>query len=142
MIKYALKCSKGHQFESWFKDSAAFESLSKAKQISCAICGATKVEKTIMAPAVSGVKKSNAADDAPLSQPSSPAEAALKEMRDHLRKNSDYVGTEFAAEARRIHDGESDQRSIWGEATKEDAKSLKDDGIPVAPLPWMSRQDD
>lgn len=141
MIKYALKCSKGHSFESWFKDSLAFETLSKAKQVSCAVCGSTKVEKTIMAPSVSGTKK-KADADAPLSQPSSPAEAALKEMRDHLRKNSDYVGTDFATEARRIHDGESDQRSIWGEATKEDAKSLKEDGIPVAPLPWMSRQDD
>lgn len=141
MIKYALKCSKGHVFESWFKDSAAFETLSKAKQVSCAVCGTTKVEKTIMAPSVSGTKKKST-DDAPLSQPSSPAEVALKEMRDHLRKNSDYVGNDFASEARRIHDGESDARSIWGEATKEDAKSLKEDGIPVAPLPWMSRQDD
>lgn len=141
MIKYALKCAKGHSFESWFKDSSAFETLSKAGQVSCAVCGSKKVEKTIMAPSVSGTKKKGGGD-APLSQPSSPAEAALKEMRDHLRKNSDYVGNEFAAEARRIHDGESDARSIWGEATKEDAKALKDEGIPVAPLPWMSRQDD
>lgn len=141
MIKYALKCSKGHSFESWFKDSSAFETLAKAKQVSCAVCGSIKVEKTIMAPSVSGTKK-KADAEAPLSQPSSPAEAALKEMREHLRKNSDYVGNDFATEARRMHDGESDQRSIWGEATKEDAKSLKEDGIPVAPLPWMSRQDD
>lgn len=141
MIKYSLKCSKGHVFESWFKDSVAFETLSKAKQVSCAICGTTKVEKTIMAPAVSGVKKSTDRD-APLSQPSTPAEAALKELREHLKTNSDYVGKDFADEARKIHDGEADARSIWGEATKEDAKSLHDDGIPVAPLPFMSRQDD
>lgn len=142
MIKYALKCSKGHVFESWFKDSSAFETLSKAGQVSCAICGTKKVEKTIMAPSVSGTKKKGAEADAPLSQPATPAEAALKELRNHLRDNSDYVGKDFASEARKIHDGESDQRSIWGEATKEDAKALKEDGIPVAPLPFISRQDD
>ena len=142
MIKYALKCSKGHVFESWFKDSGAFETLSKAGQVSCAVCGTAKVEKTIMAPSVSGTKKKDATTDTPLSQPSTPAEAALKELRKHLRDNSDYVGKDFASEARRIHDGEADQRSIWGEATKEDAKSLKEDGIPVAPLPFISRQDD
>ena len=80
--------------------------------------------------------------DAPLSKPQSPAEAALVQMRQHLRENSDYVGKEFADEARRIHIGESEQRGIWGEATPDDAKALKDEGIPVAPIPWMSRQDD
>ena len=94
-----------------------------------------------MAPAVSGTRE-KAEEPAPLSTPTTPAEAALRKMREHLRKNSDYVGQEFAQEARRIHDGEADERAIWGEATLDDAKSLNDDGIPVAPIPWMSRQDD
>ena len=140
MIRYTLKCAKDHSFESWFKDSEAFDTLSKARQISCSVCGSTKVEKTIMAPSVSG--SSGDEDAAPLSTPQNPAEAALVKMRRHLRENSDYVGKEFADEARRIHVGESEARGIWGEATPDDAKALKDEGIPVAPIPWMSRQDD
>ena len=139
MIRYTLKCKEDHVFESWFKDSEAFDTLSKAKQVSCAVCGSTKVEKTIMAPSVGG---GSSDDEAPLSQPQNPAEAALAKMRQHLRENSDYVGKEFADEARRMHIGESEARGIWGEATPDDAKALKDEGIPVAPIPWMSRQDD
>ena len=139
MIRYTLKCKEDHVFESWFKDSAAFDTLSKAKQVSCAVCGSTKVEKTIMAPSV-GAGSSD--DDTPLSQPKSPAEAALAKMRQHLRENSDYVGSEFADEARRIHIGEAEARGIWGEASQDDAKALTEEGIPVAPIPWMSRQDD
>ena len=139
MIRYTLKCTKGHSFESWFRDSQAFDTLSKARQISCSVCGSTKVEKTIMAPSVSA---STGEDAAPLSTPQNPAEAALAQMRQHLRENSDYVGKEFADEARRIHIGEAEARGIWGEATPDDAKALKDEGIPVAPIPWMSRQDD
>jgi hypothetical protein len=146
MIRYALKCAKGHAFDSWFRDSAAFDTLLKAKQVSCAICGSTKVEKMIMAPAVGGQTASDGPSDretAPdLSTPTSPAEQALRKLHDHVRDNSDYVGAEFADEARKIHLGEADARSIWGEASKEDAKSLKDEGIPVAPLPWMKRRTD
>lgn len=140
MIRYALKCSEGHVFESWFKDSSAFESLSSAGQLSCAVCGATDVQKSVMAPAVGG--KGPETEAAPLSAPAHPAELALRKLRDHLSKNSDYVGKEFASEARRIHEGEAEQRGIWGEATKEDAKSLADDGIPVAPIPFISRTND
>ncbi|MEM7213376.1 MAG: DUF1178 family protein [Pseudomonadota bacterium] len=148
MIRYTLKCENDHDFESWFRSSEAFETLSKAGQVTCGHCGSAKVEKAIMAPAVSGTKKKSAqtpapvAEDAPLSTPSNPAETALRQMREHLKKNSDYVGTEFASEARKMHDGETDQRSIWGEATVADAKSLHEDGVPVAPLPFISRQDD
>lgn len=140
MIRYALRCADGHDFESWFRDSAAFDTLDRAGQVLCSVCGSTDVKKTLMAPAVSGTGKN---DTAPvLSKPASPAEAALKRLRDHVKANSDYVGREFAAEARRMHDGDTDERSIWGEATLEDAKSLHDDGIEVAPLPFFSRQDD
>ncbi len=149
MIRYTLKCSTDHVFDSWFRNSEAFETLRASEQITCAICGDTTVEKTRMAPAVAGKQKSDievapdaTAEDAPLSKPSHPAELALRKIRDHIQKNSDYVGSEFATEARKINDGESKQRSIWGEATTADAKALHDEGIPVAPLPWISRQDD
>jgi hypothetical protein len=140
MIRYTLKCAKGHAFESWFKDSSAYDKLAGAGQVVCAVCGSKKVEKTIMAPSVGGTKKSNEVQS--LSEPASPAEQALKKLHDHVRENSDYVGRQFAEEARKIHLGEAEARGIYGEATKEDAKALKEDGIPVAPLPFMSRQDD
>jgi len=140
MIRYSLKCAEGHEFESWFRDSAAFDTLAAAGQIACAVCGATRVEKTIMAPAVSGTRRPDA--EGPLSKPASPAEAALKKLRQQIQENSDYVGRDFAAEARRIHEGEADARSIWGEASRDEARSLSEDGIPVAPIPWMSRRDD
>ena len=142
MIRYSLKCSHGHVFDSWFRDSEAFDALAGAGQVACAVCGDAKVEKAVMAPSVGGGRQSEAEPQAPLSQPASPAEAALAKLREHLAKNSDYVGTEFADEARRIHVGESDKRSIWGEASPEDAKALHDEGIPVAPIPWMSRRND
>lgn len=146
MIKYSLKCPEDHVFDSWFRNSEAFDTLVKAGQVACAICGNAKVEKAIMAPAVKGGKKQDpqvaSETDAPLSTPANPAEMALRKMREHLEKNSDYVGKEFASEARKMHDGESDARAIWGEASAADAKSLIDDGVPVAPLPMITRTDD
>ena len=140
MIRYDLKCAEGHAFDSWFRDSAAYESLANAGQVSCAVCGSTDIEKSIMAPAVGGTRKTNT--ETPLSAPAHPAEAALRQLREHLSKNADYVGGDFAAEARKIHDGEAVERGIWGEATREDAKALADDGIPVAPIPFVSRTND
>lgn len=150
MIRYALKCAEGHTFESWFRDSQSFELLENSGQIACSLCGSTDVTKGIMAPAVSAgraapaapVKDETAAPAGPLSAPATPMEQALQKLRTHLRENSDYVGPAFAAEVRKIHDGEADARGIWGEATREEAAALHEDGIPVTPLPWISRQDD
>jgi len=138
MIRYSLRCDSGHEFEAWFCSSAAFDEQRAAGHVGCAVCGSTRVEKAIMAPAVAAGGK-DAPPEAPLSRPASPAEAMLAEMRRHIEQTSDYVGRDFAAEARRIHEGEADKRAIWGEASLADAKELKDDGIPVAPIPWMRR---
>lgn len=140
MIRYSLKCDSDHAFEAWFRSSDAFDEQRRAGHVRCAVCGSAGVEKAVMAPAVSG----GAARPEPvpsLSKPATPAEAMLADLRRHIERSSDYVGRDFATEARRIHDGESDKRSIWGEATLGDAKALKDDGIPVAPIPWMRRSD-
>lgn len=146
MIRYALKCSNDHDFDSWFRNSDAFETLLNAGQVTCSLCGDPDVKKSVMAPAVKGGKKKDedavAASDSPLSKPSGPAELALRAIREHVKQNSDYVGKDFAAEARKMHEGETDQRAIWGEATVADAKELHDDGVPVAPLPWINRTDD
>ncbi len=143
MIRYNLKCARAHEFEAWFRSSAAYDEQRKAGQVGCAVCGATEVEKAVMAPALKAAAATAAPDLAPrLTTPASPAEAALAALRRKIETTSDYVGREFAAEARRIHDGEGAKRAIWGEASLDDARALKDDGIPVAPIPWMRRTDD
>lgn len=133
MIRYDLKCSKGHQFESWFGSSADFDKLIAANMVSCAVCGSESVKKAIMAPRVSKGER-------PLSAPASPAEQAVKELRKKIEDNADNVGTNFAAEARAMHQGDVPERPIYGEAKIEEAKSLIDDGIPVAPLPWGNKK--
>ncbi len=138
MIRYDLTCPEGHTFDSWFQSAEAFDALQVAGHLSCAICGTAGVEKRIMAPAVRPARK--AGDKPKLKEPASDLEAALAEMRRQIEANSDYVGLNFAAEARRMHDGEIDERAIHGEAKAEDARALLEDGIPVAPLPFLPKR--
>lgn len=141
MIQYALKCANDHSFDSWFQSAAAFDKLAGAGLISCAVCGSSEVEKAIMAPRVSAARDMTAERAASkagaLSQPASPAEQALAELRRKVEKNSDYVGMNFATEARAMHDGDAPERAIYGEARLDEAKKLLEDGVPVAPLPFM-----
>ncbi|SFR57992.1 DUF1178 family protein [Litoreibacter janthinus] len=133
MIRYALTCAKDHAFDSWFQSAAAFDKLQTAGMVTCAVCGDTEVKKSIMAPRV---RTSEATSETPLSAPASPAEQALRELRTQIEANSENVGTNFAAEARAMHDGTAPERSIYGEAKIQDAKALIEDGIPVVPLPF------
>jgi hypothetical protein len=154
MIRYALTCDKGHTFESWFQSSAAYDKQIKTALIACPVCNSSKVEKTIMAPGVVGAKKRS--DARPPQPPASPPPAAetpspvammspperefrkkLKELRDHLTKNADYVGQKFPEEARKMHYGEIEHRSIYGEATPDQAKELNEEGIEFHPLPVL-----
>ncbi len=161
MIHYALICDKGHEFESWFADSEAFDKQAKRKLVTCPLCNSSKVEKAIMAPriATSKKRKSERAANQPVAETPvttetqaatetpapvammSPAEqelrAKLKELRDHVVKNADNVGTKFSEEARKMHYGEIEHRSIYGVASPEDAKELADEGIPFQPLPVL-----
>ena len=139
MIQYTLKCSKGHTFDSWFQSASAFDKLVDAKMVSCAICGTNEVEKAIMAPRVRPARDAAAEPapgNTPLSQPASPEEAALAQLKEHVEQNSDYVGMNFASEARAMHDGDAPARPIHGEAKLDEAKKLIEDGVPVAPLPF------
>ncbi|CUH75790.1 DUF1178 family protein [Tropicibacter naphthalenivorans] len=131
MIQYSLKCAEGHQFDSWFQSASAFDKLQAAGHVACAICGSAKVDKALMAPRVNQADK-----PAPLSQEKSPAEQAIAAMKKHIETTSDYVGGNFATEARAMHLGEAPERPIWGEAKAEEAKALVEEGIPVAPLPF------
>lgn len=132
MIRYALSCKADHRFESWFASAAAFESLRDGGRLACPDCGSTEIAKALMAPAVA------TREDRPdLTSPRRDIEAALAEMRRKIEATSDYVGMNFAAEARAIHEGEAPERSIYGEARPEEARALLEDGIPVAPLPFL-----
>jgi hypothetical protein len=156
MIRYALVCDKGHDFESWFADSAAYDEQAKRKLIACPHCGSAKVEKAIMAPRLAGSRKGAAPVEMPAESPAaapekpqekapvamlSPQErelrAKLKELRDHLTQNADNVGPKFPEEARKMHYGEIEHRSIYGEATPDDAKALAEEGIEFHPLPVL-----
>ena len=138
MIRYDLKCPKGHEFDGWFPSADAFEAQRVAGHVGCTICGATHVEKRIMAPSVRPARK--AGEKPKLNAPQNDVEAALAEMRAKIEANSDYVGLNFAAEARAMHEGRIDERSIYGEAKPEEARALLEDGIPVAPLPFMPKR--
>ena len=133
MVRYSLSCADGHRFDSWFQSASAYDDLAARGLLACAECGSSKVEKALMAPAVPSARED-------LSKPQDPREAALAAMRRHVEENSDYVGLSFAAEARKIHAGDAPERNIWGEAKPDEAKALLEDGIPVAPLPFVPKR--
>jgi hypothetical protein len=137
MIRYALTCANDHGFESWFQSAEAFDRLAASGHLACSVCGSTAVGKTLMAPAVRPARKADAPEgERPLSVPQTPVEKAIAALRRQIEENSDYVGLNFAAEARAMHAGDIPERSIFGEARVDDAKRLIEDGIPVAPLPF------
>lgn len=138
MIKYELKCRKDHVFEAWFYDSATYDKQAAGGKVVCPICNSRKVTKAPMAPRIARSKGARAADEA---KQVAAAVKALGELREHVEKNADYVGNQFAEEARKIHYGETDKRNIYGEASKDEAKELVDEGIEVAVIPWLPRGD-
>src|SRR5271156_1878987 len=158
MIHYALNCDQGHTFESWFQNSAAYDKQAKRGLIACPICGSAKVEKAIMAPRLSRAEPAGAFSPVPMPMPPTPAlpvpvppkapvgvmspperelRKKLKELREHITKNADYVGGRFPEQARKIHYGEIEHRSIYGEASPDEAKELHEEGIEFHPLPIL-----
>ena len=134
MIRYALKCEHDHGFEAWFSASADYDDQAARGLIECPFCGSHEIGKQIMAPAVAGTRKSAKPDPAALQ---TMMMQAAREVRAHVEQNFDYVGDAFAREARDIHEGRSEKREIYGEATPAEVKKLKDDGVPCAPLPSL-----
>jgi hypothetical protein len=131
VIVYSLSCSKGHEFEGWFRDSAAFDEQSKDGKLVCPSCNSRKISKSMMAPSVAGTKKKSEPSTSELRQ----MRQFMTGLRKHIEQNADYVGTEFPEEARKIHYGEAEYRHIYGEATIKEAKELIEEGVDVAPLP-------
>jgi hypothetical protein len=154
MIRYNLRCERGHAFESWFQSSAAYEIQEKRKLVNCPSCGSDRVERAIMAPQIVSKKGRDSAEPAPAAVSTStevtaPAStpllmaqerelrAKLKELRDHIVKNADNVGERFPNEARTMHYGDIEHRPIYGEASPEEARSLIEEGVEVSPLPVL-----
>jgi hypothetical protein len=139
MIKYSLRCQKGHEFEGWFSNSAAYDSQSAASQITCPSCGADKVQKALMAPNVVSSRKRAAAPASAPAVPEPPPEIAafVRKLREHVLENSEYVGPRFAEEARKIHYEETEARGIYGEASEQEVELLREEGIDCLPLPGV-----
>jgi len=133
MIKYALGCGGGHEFEGWFSASEDFDDQAKRGLLTCPVCDTRDVRKQIMAPAVAGTKKGEIAVDAATMR--AQVVQVMSQVRRHVEANFDYVGDRFATEARAIHEGKSEERGIYGEASPAEVKALVADGVPVAPLP-------
>ncbi len=132
MIRYALVCEHEHGFEAWFGSSSDYDDQASRGLVACPVCGSAAVSKQIMAPAVAGTKRSAAPD---LAKMQTMMMQAAREVRAHVEQNFDYVGDAFAREARDIHEGRSEKREIYGEATPAEVRRLAEDGVPCAPLP-------
>lgn len=134
MIRFSLICDSEHEFEAWFRSSDDFETQKKRGFVDCPSCGSHKVEKALMAPAVSTARKQEKVALA-MGEEQRRMMTQMKTIAEKIRANADYVGDKFAEEARKIHFGEADQRGIYGEATLEEAKSLAEDGVDFMPVP-------
>jgi len=133
MILFTLKCAAGHEFEAWFRDGATYERQAARGLVTCPECGDTRIEKAPMA-----LRLGRAAAEAP-----SPEQLRrmLQQVRRQVEQNCEYVGDRFAAEARRIHEGEAKARGIYGEATETESRALAEEGIEVARIPWVPPND-
>jgi len=160
MIHYQLRCSQAHEFDGWFANSAGFDRQAKRGLVECPVCGDVKVSRALMAQSVStrGALSAPAEAEAPSPPPAAtppvpaplpapmaggrmPAHlrAMLQHMRAEVEKHCDYVGPQFADEARKMHRGESEKRGIYGESTPDEAEALADEGIEISRIPWVPR---
>ena len=155
MIRYSLRCDRGHEFESWFQSSSAYEQQEKRKLVNCPACGSAEVERAIMAPQIVSKKGRDSTAPAPAPAPAASTDvtapastpllmaqerelrAKLKELRDHIVKNADNVGERFPNEARKMHYGDIEHRPIYGEASPDEARALIEEGVEVSPLPVL-----
>ena len=152
MIVFDVTCGNSHTFEGWFQDSASFEKQAAAGLVACPICGDSHVRKGLAAPRLGGLgkgketkapRKTKGKDVAVAPPQAKLVEylAAVHELKSHVERNSDYVGEKFPEEARKIHYGEAEPRSIYGEASPGEARELKDEGVEFHRIPWPRKLD-
>jgi len=138
MIKYSLICDQDHEFEGWFNSSDDYDTQRKRGFVECPNCGSQKVSKALMAPGVAGTKKTGGSNQAIANiAPQMPEEVVskIREIKQHIEKNSENVGDKFPEEARKIHYGESEARGIYGKASVKEAVELAEEGVGVVPIP-------
>lgn len=130
MIHFALHCDHEHEFEGWFRSNDDFNGQVEKGLVACPVCGSHSVNKALMAPSVTTGRQKEK-----MAVAMSKMASELREMAKKVRDNADYVGSDFAEEARKIHFGEAKKRGIYGEASHGEVKSLLEDGVDVMPLP-------
>lgn len=140
MIRFALKCDESHRFESWFQSGAAFDTLLARGLVTCPDCGSTSVTKDLMAPKIGNAKAGDPAPQAMTNAPDNDLADTIRKIRKHVEETSDYVGSDFAREARAMHEGEVPHRPIYGDVKPNEAKKLIEDGVPALPLPFIPKQ--
>ena len=138
MIKYNLKCEKNHEFSSWFLDSCEFEKLKNKKLLECIYCLSKKIEKTIMAPMISGTKSKETEVDF-LNQKISNEKNKLLKIREHIEKNFEFVGDEFSKKVREVYYDKKSKKAIYGTTTPEEREELMEEGIDLLSIPWTSK---
>ena len=135
MIKYNLKCNKGHEFESWFPDSNEYEKLRKKKLLECIFCNSNKIEKSIMAPMISGTKNS----ESPVNKTLLEKKKQLIQIRNYIEKNFEFVGENFSQKVREIYYDKKTKKTIYGTTTSEERKELAEEGIDLLSIPWVEK---
>ena len=138
MIKYNLKCNNDHEFESWFSNSSEFEKLNKKKLLECIYCSSNKIEKSIMAPMISGIKSKEESisfvDQSLLDEKNK-----LLKIRNYIEKNFEFVGDEFSKKVREVYYDKKTNKSIYGTTTPEEREELEEEGIDLLSVPWVSK---
>ena len=138
MIKYNLKCSNGHEFISWFSDSLEFDKLNKKKLLECIYCSSKKINKSIMAPMISGGKLKEDSSNL-LNEKLSDKKKELLEIRNYIEKNFEFVGDKFSQKVREVYYDKQTRKTIYGSTTKEEREELAEEGIDLISIPWVSK---
>jgi len=138
MIKYNLKCKNDHEFESWFSDSNEFERLNKKELLECIFCSSKKIQKSIMAPSVFGVKLSEDSISF-LDQKLSNEKNKLLKLRNYVEKNFEFVGDRFSKKVREVYYDKKNKKNIYGTTTPEEKEELEEEGIDLLSIPWVSK---
>ena len=138
MIKYNLKCNNDHEFESWFSNSREFDKLNKKKLLECIHCSSNKIEKSIMAPMISGTKlKENSISF--LNHKLLDEKKKLLKIRNYIEKNFEFVGDEFSKKVREVYYDKKTKKSIYGTVTSDEREELEKEGINLLSIPWVSK---
>jgi|TARA_B110001452_G_C15088014_1_gene379598 hypothetical protein len=139
MIKYNLKCHNDHNFESWFSDSKEFDKLNKKKLLECIYCSSNKINKSIMAPMISGIKLKNEALPSLLDEKSLEQKKDLLKLREYVEKNCEFVGDKLGEKVREIYYDKKNNQNIYGTTTSEEREELAEEGIDLISIPWVRK---